>query len=48
MKIGKYDIEMYVRDGVWEFWIMKESGEGLKINENDLEKVIDKFYAENF
>lgn len=46
LKIGKF----YLKRGYnpKRIWIAVESGEGGDFSEEELEKIIDKFYQENF
>lgn len=44
IKIGKFKIYQYGNGDIWIDW----DGEGGEFSAADLEKVIDKFYGENF
>ena len=42
--VGEYEI--YQEDG-W-YWIVKKSGEGMAVAEDEFKKLIDDYYKENF
>ena len=43
--IGEYEISDYNDDG---FWIMHETGEGMRVNKKTLRDLIHKFYLKTF
>ena len=46
LMIGKYELYRDTENKIWI--VIHGDGEGGVFNEADLEKVIDKFYADNF